>query len=183
VHPARDPSRPPLPRLLSQCYRDGFRLLVPALAVMLVLFLAAPAARALEKENPVHRYATLRSEEVNLRTGPGERYPIEWVLKRKGMPVEVVSEFDVWRKIRDWKGTEGWVHERMVTSARTAIVKGQRRILRSDPDGAAVAGLDPGVIGRLLECRGAWCRLDVDGTRGWLHRAELWGVDADETIP
>jgi SH3-like domain-containing protein len=100
------------------------------------------------------------------------------------MPVEILAEFDIWRKIRDWQGTEGWVHQRMVTGTRTVMVKGEMRSLRSDPDPAArpVANAEPGVVARLLECRGAWCRVEAQGIKGWLERSEIWGVYPDEQV-
>ena len=64
---------------------------------------------------PIPRFASLKSDEVNVRTGPGSRYPIDWVFKRKGMPVEIVAEFENWRKIRDWQGAGGWVYQGLLT--------------------------------------------------------------------
>ena len=70
----------------------------------------------------------------------------------------------------------------MVTGTRTVIVTGETRILHADPDGAspAVARAEPGVIARLLECHGAWCRIEAQDIKGWLRRSEVWGVYADE---
>ncbi|HLZ03718.1 MAG TPA: SH3 domain-containing protein [Bradyrhizobium sp.] len=132
----------------------------------------------------VQRYVTLRAAEVNLRAGPGEQFPIQWVYHRKGLPVEVIGKSDVWRKIRDWQGTEGWVHERMITGSRGAIVRGAVRPLHRDPDPASdvVARAEPGVIAKLLECRGAWCRVEISDIKGWLGRNEIWGVDPDEDV-
>jgi SH3-like domain-containing protein len=153
------------------------------LAAVLAVAVATGAVAA-EKNLPVPRFVSLRSDEVNVRTGPGERYPIDWVFTRKGMPVEILAEFDIWRKVRDWQGTEGWVHQRMVTGTRTVMVKGEMRSLRSDPDPAArpVAKAEPGVVARLLECRGAWCRVEAQGITGWLERGEIWGVYPDEQV-
>ena len=150
-----------------------------------LLILLPTLAGAAEKALPVPRFVSLRADEVNLRSGPGERYPIDWVLTRKGLPVEIVQEFDVWRKIRDSQGSVGWVHQRMVTGARTIIVTGEVRTLRADPDPASpgVARAEPGVVARLLECRGAWCRVEANDFKGWLRRSEVWGVYADEVVP
>ncbi len=147
--------------------------------------LLAASAVAAEKGLPVPRFVTLRADEVNLRTGPGERYPIDWVLTRKGLPVEVLAEYDVWRKIRDPEGSEGWVHERMITGNRNVVITGQLRTLHTDPDPASrpVARAEAGVIAHLLECRGPWCRVEAQGIKGWLKRGELWGVYPDETVP
>ena len=142
----------------------------------------APPARA--DGLPLPRFVSLRSEEVNLRAGPGVRYPVEWVFRRRNLPVEVLAEFEQWRRIRDSTGTEGWVHQSMLSGRRYAVVAGELRTLRRGPEpgAAAVARLEPGVVGQLLECRDAWCRLDAGGFRGWLARAEIWGVYPGEAV-
>lgn len=151
-------------------------------AAALVVALAASAAAA-ETDEKLPRFESLRADMVNLRAGPGERYPVEWVYQRKGLPVEVTASFDVWRRIKDSDGTEGWVHERMLTGRRSVIVTGALRTLHSDANGAsaAVARLEPGVVARLLACKGDWCRLEAQGIKGWLPRGEIWGVFPDET--
>jgi len=152
------------------------------LAAAAILVLVAASGRAAEKQLP--RFVSLRADEVNLRTGPGERYPIDWVLVRKGLPVEIVEEFDVWRKIRDFQGSEGWVHQRMLTGTRSVLVEGAVRVLHVQPDQAspAAARAEAGVVARLIECRGPWCRVEAQGIRGWLKRDEIWGVYPDEAV-
>ena len=134
---------------------------------------------------PVPRFVSLHADRVNLRTGPGDRYPIEWVLTRKEMPVEITGQLEHWRRIRDWEGTAGWVHERMLTGKRAVIVKGGVRQLfrRADPAAPVVARAEPGVIGRLLECRGAWCKVETGEVTGWMRRNDVWGVYPEESVP
>ena len=147
------------------------------------LILPAPA-RADETKLPLPRFASLQSNEVNLRAGPDSGKPILWVYQRANMPVEIIEEFDVWRRIRDHEGVVGWVKGSLLSGKRTGIVTEIRRTLRKQPEDAAspVALLDPGVIARLLECDGAWCRLEVQGYKGWLKRDEFWGVYPDEAM-
>jgi SH3-like domain-containing protein len=142
---------------------------------------AAPAQSAADK---LPRFASLRADEVNLRVGPGENYPIEWILKRKEMPVEIVEQFQNWLRIEDWQGDKGWVLDRMVSAKRAVVVDGAVRGLRRQPDpGAAViARAEPGVVAKLLELKGGWCRVEAGGFRGWLRRDEIWGVFPDETV-
>jgi SH3-like domain-containing protein len=137
-----------------------------------------------ETKLPLPRFVSLRSNEVNLRTGPGTTYPVDWVYVRRGLPVEVIAEFDVWRKIRDWQGTVGWVHQSMLDGRRTALIAGAERVLHRDPvdNSAPIARLAPGVIGRLLKCEGLWCRIEVEDYRGWLKRDEFWGAYPDEKV-
>jgi SH3-like domain-containing protein len=141
----------------------------------------APAGRT---GLPLPRFVSLRSAEVNVRTGPGTRYPIEWVYQRRGMPVEIVDEFDTWRRIRDWQGTEGWVHQSMVQGQRGILVTGKRRTLhrRPEPDSPGVALIDAGVIGVLTRCQERACEVTVDGFTGWLERDTFYGLYPGEKV-
>src|SRR5271167_358469 len=130
--------------------RQMGRTLVACFALSTALALGASSASAAEAEpgERLPRFVSLRSDQVNLRVGPGENYPIQWVLTRKEMPVEIIKEFEHWRMIHDWQGTEGWVHERMLTGKRAVVIKGGVRTLHRQPDPAspAVARAQPGVI-------------------------------------
>lgn len=156
------------------------------LAALCSVMLAAPAALSYAADSatttnsglPVPRFVALKSAEVNVRTGPGERYPISWVYKRDSMPVEVIEEFDHWRKIRDFQNSEGWVHKNLLDGRRTALVVGETRVLRRGPanDAAPLIRAQAGVIGKLLECSEEWCRLQIQSRKGWLKKTEIWGV-------
>jgi SH3-like domain-containing protein len=174
---------PPMRRLSVLSIALLLALLAPAIG------LSVPAARAADTEEtgsglPIPRFVSLRADEVNLRAGPGVRYPIDWVYQRRLMPVMVVEEFDTWRKIRDWQGTEGWVNKAMLSGRRMALVTGEIRTLRREPsaESPAVARAEPGVIGRLVKCKDTWCKLDAGGHEGWIPRGEIWGVQPDEKI-
>lgn len=154
-------------------------------AFMLVSALSCGRAEAAQGTGlPLPRFVSLRSDEVNVRTGPGSGYPIEWVFTRRGLPVEVVAEFDVWRRIRDIDGTEGWVHRSLLRGARSILVTGSLRDLHEDPSAGSniLARLEPGVIATLKHCQPDWCEIQVAGYEGWMKRDEFWGVYPDETI-
>jgi SH3-like domain-containing protein len=135
---------------------------------------------------PLPRFASLRSSEINLRAGPGTRFPVEWTYTRAGLPVEIVREFDTWRRIRDMDGVEGWVHQSRLAPRRTFLVLGGAQTLRRAPDdqAAAVAQLAPGVIGTIRRCEAAsaWCEVAVPGARGFLKREAMWGVYPGEEV-
>ena len=135
---------------------------------------------------PIPRFVALRAEKVNLRAGPGDRYPIEWVYQRRNLPVEIEREFDVWRLIKDADGVRGWVQEVLLVGRRSFEVTGADRTLRHNPDDTspAVAILKVGVIGRLKSCpaKSAWCQVEVDGYSGWLKRTDFFGALPDEVV-
>lgn len=133
---------------------------------------------------PLPRFASLRSGDVNMRTGPGTRYPIEWVYKSKGLPVEILSEYEIWRRVRDSEGSEGWVHKSALSGKRAAIITTAPRNLLGDNvnDAAVVAHLDIGAVGQLTSCSKDWCRLKFDGVKGYLRKSEFWGAYPNETF-
>ena len=135
---------------------------------------------------PLPRFASLRSDEVNLRTGPGTRYPIDWVYKRRDLPVQIEREFEVWRLIRDQEGVKGWVHQAVLAPRRTAVVVGAEHVLRSDPNDTAapLARLQPGVVLRIRSCEASadWCQAQIQDYRGWIKRSDIWGLLPGEAI-
>ncbi len=135
---------------------------------------------------PIPRFATLKSDDVNVRTGPGTRYPVDWVFKRKMMPVEIVAEYENWRKIRDWQGASGWVYQGMLTGKRTFIIANHAASLHKTPavQAEVVAKLEPEVTGEIRSCQGDWCRVKVTGPGiwGWIARTDIWGVYKSEPV-
>lgn len=133
---------------------------------------------------PLPRFASLKANEVNVRTGPGPRYPVEWILKRKGMPVEIVAEYETWRKVRDWQGTSGWLYQGLLSGKRSSVVASTPVALHRAPAPSAeiVAMLEPEVVGEIRSCTGDWCRVRTSGVSGWLKRTDIWGVYKSEPI-
>ena len=132
------------------------------------------------------RFASLRSDRVILRRGPGTNYQAEWEYKRRDLPVEIVGEYQVWRQIRDMDGTLGWVHSATLTGRRTFVVKANEVLLRrrAEADATPVARLMPGVVGRIRACaeRVPWCEVSTGEYRGFVPRAAIWGVNAEEKV-
>lgn len=139
-----------------------------------------------EPSLPIPRFVSLRTDPVNLRTGPGVRYPVEWIYMRRRLPVEVIAEFETWRQIRDVEGAEGWVHQSMLSGRRTAIIRGEAQALRKSnvDQSEALAMLEPGVVVDIQRCpaEGPFCRVEVSGLQGWLKRDQFWGVYPQEKI-
>jgi len=133
---------------------------------------------------PIPRFVSLRSDEVNMRTGPGLRYPIRWVFRKEGLPVEVIREFEHWREIRDMDGETGWVHKSLLSGQRYAIVKDEMQVLYKKPntESKPVLKLEAGVVSRILECENNWCQLEIASYTGWIKQNVIWGVYPKETF-
>jgi SH3-like domain-containing protein len=189
----RAPSLPrsdsPLSRDASAVVRGVILLIIIALGV-----LAATLAHAADNPSglPLPRFATTRSTPINVRVGPGTRYDIAWVYVKAGTPVEIVQEFDTWRKIRDVDGSEGWVHQNLLSGKRAGIAAPWRKdeqiplLSQRDNQDGVRAYLGPGFRVEISKCDGAWCEVSATAASatysGYLPQAEIWGVYEGEAF-
>ncbi len=138
---------------------------------------------------PLPRFVSLKSAKVRVRRGPSTQYRVAWVYRAKGLPVEIVAEFEQWRRIRDADGEEGWIKRSLLSGWRTALVapwsRGKGFYLHEAPDAgsAAVAVVKGGVIGEVTKCTGEWCKLKIGDFQGWIEQPVLWGVYPNERYP
>jgi SH3-like domain-containing protein len=161
---------------------------MPVLLAFLAALCGVSGALAQEDEGrrgtglPLPRFVSLKSDEVNVRRGPGEEYEVAFKFVRAGLPVEITQEFDNWRKIRDSEGSEGWVFHSLLAGKRTALVAPWEREgqfpahSRAENDAPVVAYLAPRVIADVEQCTGEWCAVSVQEYEGWVAQESLWGV-------
>jgi SH3-like domain-containing protein len=133
---------------------------------------------------PVPRFGSLRAGRAYMRAGPGKQYPVTWEFVVPGTPLEIVSEWNVWRKVRDADGTEGWMDRAMLSTDRTIQITRQTRDLRARPDLSSpiVLRAEPGVVMRVTMCADRWCRVEGQGRSGYLLREHGFGVYPNEPI-
>lgn len=170
----------------------GTLIRIAAAAALALSVSLAPAAETVTRESAtlgpsglaLPRFASIAANEANLRAGPGEQYPVHWVYRKSRYPVLITAEYEGWRLVRDAEGTEGWFSVALLSGKRTALVTGAVRAFRAAPgaDARVVFRAEPGVIGEVLECREGWCRLKVEGERGWVPQGEIWGTFEGEVL-
>jgi SH3-like domain-containing protein len=139
---------------------------------------------------PIPRFVSLKSGKVNSRIGPGVTYPVDWMYLKAGLPMEIIQEFDNWRRVRDSDGAEGWINQSQLSGRRTAIAAPWQRgkeitiDLMSEPSKSAakVATIQPGAIGQIKQCNGEWCEMTFAGHAGWLNQTLVWGAYPGEMI-
>ena len=137
---------------------------------------------------PLPRFASLKTDRVNLREGPSKDHATKWVYQRAGLPVEITAEFEIWRRIRDSEGADGWVLHSLLSGRRTALVtpnkKGESSRIYARPSSGSdlAATLQSGVIVNLRKCDGEWCQVDGEGFKGYIEQYKLWGVYPNEKI-
>ncbi len=133
---------------------------------------------------PLPRFVSLKTGEGNARRGPGLTHRIDWVFTRAGMPLRITAEFDNWRRVEDAEGAGGWVHYSLLSGVRAVLVAQDMAEFRSSPqdDAAVVMQAERGVVGKVLECDPNWCRVVLEGDKGWVRKSALWGVEPGEVI-
>src|SRR5215475_3615661 len=164
-----------------------------ALAFALIALAAGPAAAAQSESPgapngpsglPLPRFVSLKAERVNVRSGPTKDNDVNWVYTRVGLPVEIIAEYDNWRRIRDWEGAEGWVLHSLLSGRRTALISAPAKSVddfvplhaSADDTSAITARLQAGVLATVKRCSGNWCRVAGEGYDGWIEQERLWGV-------
>ncbi|MGL4236168.1 SH3 domain-containing protein [Tabrizicola sp.] len=133
---------------------------------------------------PLPRFVSLKGSEGNARRGPGLTHRIDWVFTRAGMPLKITAEYENWRRVEDFEGAGGWVHYSLLSGVRTALVTLDMAEFLDAPEdkGTVIAQAELGVIARVLECSSEWCRVAIEGQRGWVRKSSIWGVKPDEII-
>ena len=137
---------------------------------------------------PLPRFVSIKSAPVNIRQGPSKDHDIAWTFVKAGVPVEVTQEYDIWFRIRDSEGAEGWVQKTLLSGKRTALVapweKKGTTPMRDKADIAAriVANVEPSVLVEVSECTGRWCRISAEGVKGWIEQGRIWGAYQDESF-
>ncbi len=131
---------------------------------------------------PLPRFVSLKQKLVNVRRGPSLEHGVAWVFTRKSLPVEIIAEFDRWRRIRDSEGAEGWVYHALLAGRRTVIAapwaKGKimQLLASASASGDLVARINSGALGELKSCDGKWCYAAFGGYEGYVSQETLFGV-------
>jgi SH3-like domain-containing protein len=140
---------------------------------------------------PLPRFVSLKSNRINLRVGPGRDYAVQWLYLKPGLPVEIIQEYDNWRRIRDSEGTEGWVLQTLLSGKRAGIAAPWAKELSSQPvsmfskaeeTAGLAANLEPGVLGKVSACDGQWCKFETNGYDGFVRQTDIWGAYPGEVF-
>ena len=77
------------------------------------------------------RFVSLKSDDVNLRVGPSMNYPIELKYTQNNLPIEVIDEYDVWRKVKDHENNIGWLHKSLIQGERFVLTVNKDQVIKN----------------------------------------------------
>ena len=126
----------------------------------------------------IPRYVSLKVNKANMRRGPSLEHKIDWVYKRKNLPIKIIGEFRHWRKVEDFEGQTGWMFKSLFSGKRYVIVISEETLLRNKnmPEGLGKAILKKNVIARAKKCDLNWCLVGIKKLNGWVLKSDIWGV-------
>ena len=133
------------------------------------------------------RFVSLKDEIVNSRSGPGTRYPIEWIYKQKHAPLEVIGEFEEWRQVRDWQSSESWILSSLLSRKRYAKITtpGENNLYsKSNYKSKIIAKVEDGAIAEIKKCPAGneFCLLRFENIDGWMPRQNIFGIHKNEVV-
>lgn len=166
------------------CYSRHFAIIMIVLLLSSIV-VGSPNFHAYAQESTfTPHFLSLRWDKANVRIGPGQQYPILWEFRRAHLPVEAIGKFESWIKIRYSDGEEGWIHSRLTSEKRWAMINGTSQVLRVQPSNMAKALLiaEVGVLGQIEICQNSWCKIRIRKMRGWVPTSFLWGIYPGEII-
>ena len=136
----------------------------------------------------IPRFSSLKSNNISMRVGPGYNYSILWEYHRTHLPLEIIAEFEDWRKIRDYTGDTGWIHKSMMSQKRYVLILQDNLMLRKgeDIDSKPVARFQKNALAQVIQCNALNCLLlaktPASTIKGWAPRRALWGLYGHEAV-
>ena len=164
--------------------------------LIIIISYSAPYMSAIANDINAPRFVSIKSNEVNLRSGPASHYPIKFIYKHKNYPLEIKAEFEQWRLVSDKGVDQGWIHQSLLSNVRYIVIidnKIKEKKLKSQlaenqalifrlpaEDSYPILRVEIGVIARVKKCIEHWCQIEFQKKRGWIQKVNLWGVYSHE---
>ena len=127
----------------------------------------------------IPRMVSLKKVPVYMRTGPGLEYPIKYEYIKANYPMNIIAEFNNWRKVDTINDIKGWIHTSLLSSFKTGLIL-ETTILKKTPfdKSRSVAKLLPNLLVEIKECKKNWCKVLIIKNKsytGWVKKKLIWG--------
>ena len=120
---------------------------------------------------------SLKNEKVNVRYGPGFKFPIKYIYKKKFLPVKIIDTKENFRRIVDHKKNSGWIHISQLKKVNYIIVLEDKIIFKKNSKfSEPIAKLETGRLVQIKKCISKWCKIKTENYLGWLQINNVWGL-------
>ena len=104
------------------------------------------------------RFLMLKNDKVNVRYGPGFKYPIKFIYKKRFLPVKVIDNKENFRRIIDHKNNSGWIHVSQLKKVNSLIVSEDTILFsKASKFSKPLAKLEKGKLLIVKKCQEYWC--------------------------
>ena len=123
------------------------------------------------------KYASIKKERAYSRHNASFDAPLEFIYQKKNLPILIINKHDVWKRVRDIDGEEGWIHTSMISNKKTFINEKDQNLLKyKDNSNIVNAIVKKGVVGKIINCGEKFCKVKIKTYRGWMKKKYLWGI-------
>ena len=122
------------------------------------------------------RFLMLKNDKVNVRYGPGFKYPIKFIYKKKFLPVKIIDNKENFRRIIDHKNNSGWIHVSQLKKVNSLIVSEDTILFsKASKFSKPLAKLEKGKLLIVKKCQENWCKVSDENYLGWINTNNAWG--------
>ena len=140
--------------------------------ILLLICFFSQTSLSVSKE----KFLSLKKNKVNVRYGPSFEFPVKYIYKKINLPIKEIDKKENFRRIIDHKKNSGWIHVSQLKKINSTIVTVDK-ILFSRPSvfSKPIAVIKKNRLLVILKCNVDWCKVETDGFKGWVDKANLWG--------
>ena len=150
-----------------------------------ILFTLSSYSLSEELETYNYDFKSIKSDNANMRLGPGKRFEILWNFKKKGLPVKVLKKFEQWYKVETPDGSIGWMWGKLLSNKqKTIIFKKKENIYKKDSiESNIVAYVAKNTVLKVHFCKNNWCKVGSKKYKiiGYVKTDNIWGAYIPKT--
>ena len=119
---------------------------------------------ALTEENikNTQEFKAIKSDNANMRVGPGKRFEILWNFKKPGLPIKIHKKFEQWYQIETPDGSIGWMRNNLISYKEKTIIfiKNAKIYKDKNIESKIIANVDKNSILKIHYCKNEWCKVE-----------------------
>jgi len=131
------------------------------LYIFIFTFLSNIALTA-ENVEVSQEFKSIKSNNANMRVGPGERFEILWNFKKAGLPIKIHKKFGDWYQVETPDGSIGWMWRNLISNKQKTIIflKNEKIYKDKNQKSKIIANVDKNSILKVHYCKNEWCKVE-----------------------
>lgn len=116
-------------------------------------------------------------EVTNIRKGPGNAYPIKYIIILQNYPLKELLVYGDWIKVVDFEGEDGWVYKNLVSSKIKTVIVLKNDFIYAKPTDRSkkIASIGEHNVLFVLGEDEDYLLIKINGIEGWVKKEIVWG--------